>query len=420
MKAQNAKGTRDFSPEEKIVRNELINRLTTIFERYGYSPIETPIIMRYDVLSAKFAAGEESDALKETFKIKDKGERDLGLRFDLTVPLAKYIALNPQVKLPFKRYEIGRVYRDGPIKLGRYREFLQCDVDIVGSKLMITEAELLKLTQDFFDGIKLDIVIKVNNRKLLNELLEVSGIKNRKDDALICLDKLDKFGVNEVSKEMKEKGFNDSQIKLLLGLIKEKDIKKLKDKVKNYEGINELEKLFDYLKNLKVNFEFEPSLARGLSYYTGTIFEVYSKKGLISSSLAGGGRYDDMIKGYIGSNQDYPAVGISFGLEPIIESIKLNKKDFKKTVTQIYVIPIKITSEAMKITMELRKQFNVEIDLMNRSISKNMEYADTLGIPYVVFVGEKELKENKVKLKDMKSGKEEMVSIKDISKKIKS
>ena len=150
MKLQLPKGMRDFGPEEKILRDKIVNTLKYVFELYGYVPLETPIVERYDVLSAKFAAGQESDAMKETFKLKDQGKRELGLRFDLTVPFARYVAMNPNLKMPFKRYQIGEVFRDGPIKLGRYREFWQLDADLVGSKEMLADAELIKMTLDFF------------------------------------------------------------------------------------------------------------------------------------------------------------------------------------------------------------------------------------------------------------------------------
>ncbi|MBI1968963.1 ATP phosphoribosyltransferase regulatory subunit, partial [Candidatus Woesearchaeota archaeon] len=176
MELQTAKGVRDIPPEEKLLKNQVVRTIQAVFELYGFQPLETPILERYETLTAKFAAGEASDALKETFKLKDQGDRDLGLRFDLTVPLARYIAMNPMLKLPFKRYELGPVFRDGPIKLGRYREFWQCDADIIGASSLLAEAELLALVQTVFNKLQLDVVIKVNNRKILNGLLEQSGI----------------------------------------------------------------------------------------------------------------------------------------------------------------------------------------------------------------------------------------------------
>src|SRR3989338_80336 len=179
MNLQNAKGTQDVPQEEKALKNQLAESLQKIFSLYGFYPLETPLIERYETLAAKFAAGEASDALKEIFKLKDQGDRDLGLRFDLTVPLARYIAMNPNLKMPFKRYEIGPVFRDGPIKAGRMRQFWQCDFDIIGSSSMVADAECLALFENGFDQLVIDVIIKVNNRKLLNGILEQVGITDK-------------------------------------------------------------------------------------------------------------------------------------------------------------------------------------------------------------------------------------------------
>src|SRR3989344_5019587 len=198
MEIQMTKGVRDIPPEEKIIKNKVVDTLKELFELYGFSPLETPILERLETLSSKFAAGEASDALKETFKLKDQGDRDLGLRFDLTVPLARFVSMNPNVKMPFKRYEMGTVFRDGPIKLGRYREFWQCDIDIVGSKSMLVEAEILAVMQTAFAKLGLDVTLKVNNRKLLNGILEQAGIKDG-EPSIIAMDKLDKIGKEGVA-----------------------------------------------------------------------------------------------------------------------------------------------------------------------------------------------------------------------------
>src|SRR3989338_8974335 len=179
MKLQTARGVQDVPPEEKIVKNQVVDTLKEMFELYGFAPLENPILERYETLAAKFAAGEASDALKEIFKLKDQGDRDLGLRFDLTVPLARYIAMNPNLKMPFKRYEIGPVFRDGPIKAGRMRQFWQCDLDIIGSSSMVADAECLALLENGFDQLGIDVIIKVNNRKLLNGILEQVGITDK-------------------------------------------------------------------------------------------------------------------------------------------------------------------------------------------------------------------------------------------------
>ncbi|MFC1801631.1 histidine--tRNA ligase [Nanoarchaeota archaeon] len=417
MELQNAKGTKDFPPEEKILKNQIVDTFKKNFEKYGFAPLETPILERYETLSAKYGGG--SEILKETFKLKDQGDRTLGLRFDLTVPLARFIGMNPTLKLPFKRYELGRVFRDGPIKLGRMREFWQCDIDVIGTKSMVAETEILGVVSDFFKELKLNTIIKINNRKLLNGILEQAGITKSKEDTILIIDKLAKIGEKGVKKELEDLGLTNEQIKNVLNLIKQKDLNKIKlTNQEGLEGLEELEELFGYLKPLKINFEFDPSLARGLAYYTGTVFEVFLKKGKITSSLAGGGRWDKMIGNYLGSNKEYPAVGISFGLEPITQSLK--QEEQAKTPTQVFLIPIQTQKETMKIAQEFRKAgINTDLDITGRGISKNLNYANALNIPFVIFIGQEELKKNKLKLKDMKSGKEEFLTKEQIIKKLK-
>jgi histidyl-tRNA synthetase len=420
MKLQNAKGVQDFLPKEKIVRNEVVDILKETFEKYGFLPLETPVLERYETLAAKFAAGTGSDIMKEIFTLKDQGKRKLGLRFDLTVPLARFVGMNPNLRMPFKRYEIGRVFRDGPIKLGRRREFWQADIDIIGSNSMMAEAELLSVADEVFKRLGLNFVIKVNNRKLLNSILETAGISKRKEEVILSVDKLEKIGEAGVKKELKGKGFNKG-ISGLLKILKIKNLNLLKNKIKSkegQEGIEELKELFDCLRTLKVKVEFDASLARGLAYYTGTVFEVFLKKGELSGSLAAGGRWDGMIGNYLGKGE-YPAVGIAFGLAPITEVLKLKNKQSKKTLAKVFVIPIKTIKESLRVVQKLREErINSDIDLMGRGISKNLEYASSLGIPYVIFVGERELKVGKVKLRDMETGDEWMLTMKDVVKKL--
>lgn len=422
MELMNAKGTRDFPPEEKIIRQQVIDRLRAIFELYGYSPLETPILERFDILASKYAGGDE--ILKETFKFNDQGERDLGLRYDLTIPFARFVGMNPTLKMPFKRYQIGEVFRDGPIKLGRFREFLQCDVDIVGTKSMLADAECIRIAQAFFKDIGFDVIIEVNNRKLLDGILESLGIPQDKwTDVILGIDKLKKIGVKGVEEELKQKGIEGKEIDALLRVLKTEGknsekvekLRKFLKSQKGIEGLNELEELFSYTYGKNVVFSI--SLARGLAYYTGTVFEVFMSKGEFTSSLAGGGRYDKMIGEMLGTGREYPAVGISFGIEPITAMLKVAKKEIKKTVTQIYIIPIKTAKKCIDIAQKLRAEgINVDMDLAERGISKNLDYANSLGIPYVLFVGEQELKANKVKLRDMKTGKEKMAAVDSVAK----
>lgn len=418
MKLQLPKGTRDFRPEEMIVRNKVVNTLKGIFEIYGFSPFETPLFERYEVLSSKYAGGEE--ILKETFKFKDQGKRELGLRYDLTVPLARFIGVNLNVKLPFKRYQIGEVFRDGPVESARYRQFTQCDVDIIGCKEVSAEAELISLASKAFNKLGFKFDIKINNRKLLNDILKYCKVsESRCDDIILSIDKLDKFGLEAVKKELKEKKLGKKEIEDIIKLIsikgnnKEK-LSQVKKTLKSSEGLDEISILLDLLSSLKVDVDFDVSLARGLSYYTGTVIEIYLKNTKVKAAVCAGGRYDKMIGNFL-KKGEYPSIGISFGLDRIYDAyIELNKQE-KKTVTQIRVIPINTFKESLKITEELRKKnVKVEIDLSNKGPSKNLNYANSLGIPYVIFIGEDELKQNKLKLKDMKSGEEGLFTIEEI------
>ena len=418
MELQRAKGTRDFLPEDMILRNKIVSTLREVFELYGFSPLETPILERLDVLSAKYAGGAE--ILKEMYKLKDQGGRELGLRYDLTVPFSRVIAMNPQLKLPFKRYQIGEVFRDGPLKAGRYREFYQCDVDVVGSKSFSSDAELLSLTKNVFKKLKLDVVIRVNSRKVSNSLFQAANVpENLWSDVLLTVDKLEKLGEDAVEKELLGNGIERKAIEFIMKMIlikgtNDEKLKTLDKELKGKQGLEEIKELLKYESDVV----FDVSLARGFVYYTGVVFEVFLKKGEIKSSVAAGGRYDKMIGEFIGRGE-YPATGISFGLEVIMDALKANKTSILKTVTELYVIPIKTKEESFKIAEKLRLDgINVDIDLSEKGISKNLDYADKLGIPYVAFIGEDELKKKKLKLRNMKTGKEEYLAVEDIAKRL--
>jgi histidyl-tRNA synthetase len=424
MDLQLAKGVRDIPPEEKIVMNRMLEVLRRNFELYGFVPIEKPIIERWETLTAKGGAGEESDALKETFKLKDQGSRDLALRFDLTVPLARYVAMNPNLKLPFKRYEMGPVFRDGPIKLGRYRQFWQCDVDTIGVKTMLAEAELLALVQSVFKEFGIEVIIKVNNRKLLNGILEQCEIK-RKELAIVAIDKLDKIGIKGVSEELRQRSYSEEQIESIFELITEDTtLDSLKNKITNPEGLaglKELQELFDYLKAMKVSSaSFDVSLARGLGYYTGTVFEVYSPSGPVSGSLSGGGRYDEMVGKFAGGGREISAVGLSFGLSPIMDTLKAQQKIEQKTKVKAYIIPIQTVKESLKIAQQLRdKGISMDMDLNGKGIGKNLEYVNSLNIPYAIIIGGDEVKQKKVLVRNMKSGEQQLVKLSEAIKKLK-
>ncbi len=410
----NPKGTKDISIEEKIQVNRVIKIITEVCEKYGFNPLQTTTLEKYETLSAKYAGGNE--ILKETFKLKDQGKRDLGLRYDLTVPLARYIAMNPNIKMPFKRYEIGQVFRDGPTKLGRYREFTQCDVDTVGSSSMLADAELLAIASKVFSKLNLKFIIRVNNRKILDAILEAYNIpQEKREDVILSIDKLDKIEISGVKKELRDKGFKN--IDKLLNLIFTNDLNDVKKVIKNNEGILEINELLKYCKLLNIkNVKLDLSLARGLAYYTGTIFEVYLKNSDIDSSVAAGGRYDNMIGSFIG-NRKVPAVGISFGINVIKNALQESKG---KIITQFYLIPINTLQESLKTLQKLRdNNLKVDIDLNSRSISKNLEYANSLKIPYVIIIGKDELNKNKIKLRDMKTGKEKLMNVTELILKFK-
>ena len=421
MELQRAKGTRDFMPEEKILRNEIVSTLKAMFERYGFYPIETPILERFSTLSAKYAGG--SEILKETFKLTDQGGRQLGLRYDLTVPLARFIAMNPTLKMPFKRYQIGRVFRDGPIKLGRYREFWQCDADIVGCKDLIADVEILQMVLDVFSALDLDVVIKLNSRKLLDEIFAYAKVpQEKRTDAILSIDKLEKFGWDYVEKELTELGLKEETIKTLKDIFSIKGenkeiIAKLKKLLgSDSEGLKEVEEVLSYFEDEK-RILFTPSLARGLAYYTGPIYEVFLQKSKITSAVAAGGRYDEMIGRFASANanREIPATGIAFGLDVIMDALKEKRKELPKTKARVLIIPIGTKKESFKLARELRKAgINVDLAIINRGIKKQLEYANALNIPYVIFYGEEELKKGKIKLKNMQTGEETELTLKEL------
>lgn len=416
----NVKGTRDFLPEEMILRQQVLEKIRDVFETFGFQPLETSALETWEVLSKKGAGGEE--ILNETYNFKDKGERMIGLRYDLTVPLARVIADNPNLPLPFKRYQIGNVWRYGDVAKARFREFLQADIDIAGSESSLADAEVIACAIECFNALGLkEFYVRLNNRKILNEILKLSKVsENKFSDVLRSIDKLDKIGMDEVVKEVESKGISKDSIKKVLSYIKIKgEPEKVFKEIENLEGVSELKEIISYLKLMKLDskVKVDLSLARGLDYYTGPIFEVFAEQGI--GSIAAGGRYDNMIGLFLGRN--IPATGISLGIERVIEVMKERKMLEKvKSKTKVFVIAVndKVRDNVLKIVQMLReKSVKVDYDLRSRSLSKQLEYASSLGIPFTAIVGEKELKEKSVKLRNMKTGKEEMVKIKELVKK---
>jgi len=420
---QTPKGTRDILSEEVMIRQEVIEKIKSVFELYGFRPLETPALENWEVLSAKGAGGEE--ILKETYNFDDKAGRKIGLRYDLTIPLARFVAMNPNLPLPFKRYQIEKVWRYGDITRTRFREFLQADIDIIGSENMITDAEIIACTISAFNtlGFK-NFFVRINSRKILSTLMELAGIeKNKVIDVFRIIDKLDKIGFDGIEKELNEKNIPKNSIKKLLNFLKIKGepevvIKKIEKIVNRNEGIEELKGIVSYLKKMKVEqkFKIDLSLARGLDYYTGPIYEVFAEEGI--GSVAGGGRYDKLIGLFLG--REIPATGISFGIERIMEVMrerKMIKTERNKTKVFVVAVNDKVRDKVLEIVQDLRKNnISADFDVKGRSLSKQLEYVNSLRIPYSIIVGEKELKKDSVKLRDMKTGKEKLIKIKELVK----
>lgn len=420
IELRNVKGTTDYSPKEQYIRNYISDTLKNVFEKYGYKPLQTPLLCYYDLLALKY--DEENDILKEVYKVKDQGNRNLALRYDLTVPFAKYIAINQNTKLPFKRYEIGEVFRNGPVKLGRDREFIQCDVDVVGIEGQLIEAEFVALYVEAYKKLGIDVIIKYNNRKFLSGIIIEAGIPNELiTDTITIIDKFEKLTKQELEQEFLKIGVNKDQIEKLNSFLRMNSEELINIKSENEilnQGIKELETLKEYIAKLDLlqYVQFSPSLARGQEYYTGTVFEVYDAKGEIKSSIGGGGRYDKMITDFIDDGKQYPAVGISFGLNVIYEILKDREEFAEKALTDIFIIPMGTEIECLKIAETLRKaNYKVEVEMKQRKMKKSLEYANEENIPYVFILGEDELKQNIISIKNMKEKTQTTISLDKIA-----
>ena len=421
------KGTYEYLPAEQTLREEIKRKLTEIFRIYGFSPAETPILCMYDLLASKYSA--DADILNETYKLSDQGERALGLRYDLTICFSKLIATNGSIVMPFKRYEIGKVFRDGPVKLGRNREFTQCDVDIVGVKSIMQDAEFMNLTHDGFKNLGLDIEIRYNNRKLLTGLIQKIFVKLDADitrKAIMLIDKLDKLTNDELKAEFKKIDFDGEKVDELLQVLS-LSFDKIKEKYEAdaegilKEGIDELSELVLYTKNTVASEDmvFSPYLARGIDIYTGTVWEIFLKNRNVNGhdfnvSLGGGGRYDHIITEFVGTGEEYPAIGMSFGLDVIYEILNKMHEGEVKSCVDLFIIPIGTGVDSFKLASGLRNEgLKVEIEKMDRRVKKSMNYANKENIPFVVVIGEDEVKNGKIKLKDMQSGEEHEFGIGD-------
>ena len=418
---KNIKGTFDSLPNEQIVKNQIISKLKNNFEAYGYLPLETSILCNYDLLASKYAGGAE--ILKEVYTLKDQGNRDIGLRYDLTVPFSKVIAanVNKEISLPFRRYEIGKVFRDGPVKLGRNREFYQCDVDLCGISGIYPEIEMLLMASKCYKDLGIDIEIEWNNRKVLSGLIKECNIEEEYiSRVILSVDKLAKIGEDGVIKELEELNINKDKLDKLFSYFK-LDIDTLIDNFKDStneilkEGISEIEDFQTYINKFNLNeCVFTPYLARGLEIYTGTIWEVFDKQKRITSSIGAGGRYDKIITNFIDDGNVYPAVGMTFGLVPIYEIMSLEKKN--SSVYDLYIIPMDTKYESLLLAKKLRDNgVKVIIEMNNKKVKKAFEWANKNNVPFVTVIGETEINTEIIKIKNMNESSEKEVNINDIN-----
>ena len=444
------KGTRDFLPSEMIKRNNILSTIRIVFESYGFQPIETPAMENLNTLMGKY--GEEGDKL--LFKILNSGEFrsgisdmdytdwdapklaaafcEKGLRYDLTVPFARFVVQHRNdITFPFKRYQIQPVWRADRPQKGRYREFFQCDVDVVGSNSLLNEVELIQIADEVFRKLNINVLIKLNNRKILSGIAEVIGFPDKIIDITVAIDKLDKIGIEKVIDELLEKGLSREAIEKLKPILDlsgptETKLNKIYSVLVNSDtgkkGVKELENIFTYLDkfNLKNKVEIDLTLARGLNYYTGAIFEVKAVDVEIGS-ITGGGRYDNLT-GIFGLS-DVSGVGISFGADRIYDVLtSLNGfPENTSTITKVLFTNFGSTEElyALPLLSKVRKAgINAEIFPESSKLKKQMNYADKNKIPFVVLVGEEEMHAGKITMKDMSSGEQIMVSVEELIKRV--
>jgi len=432
------KGSRDFSPLEMSRRNYIFSTIKTVFEKYGYAPIETPAMENLSTLMGKY--GEEGDKL--LFKVLNSGDFlskvsientdskkmttaicEKGLRYDLTVPFARYVVMHQnELTFPFKRYQIQPVWRADKPQKGRYREFYQCDADIIGSKSLINEAELVAIIKNVFDALNISVTIKINNRKILSAIAELIGAPEKIIDITVAIDKLDKIGLENVNKELILKGLsqemidkiqpiinlrgsNESKIEVLSSLFESVEIGK--------KGVDEMKAVFNYVKAMGIdcNLELDLTLARGLNYYTGAIFEVKADEAAMGS-ISGGGRYDDLT-GIFGL-KDMSGVGISFGADRIYDVLnELNRfPETLASITKVLFCNFGPTEEeyTLPYVNKLRGAgVNSEIYPENAKMKKQFSYADNKSIPFVVICGENEMNEGVFNVKNMKTGEQSKI-----------
>jgi histidyl-tRNA synthetase len=442
------KGTRDFLPGTMAKRNFIFSTIRTVFEKYGFLPIETPSIEKTETLMGKY--GEEGDRL--IFRVLNLGDQlkkadtealasdnlarfansvsDKALRYDLTVPFARFVVQNQnELSFPFKRYQIQPVWRADRPQKGRYREFYQCDVDVVGSDSLLFEVELVQIFDEVLSNLGLtDFTVKINNRKILTGIAEVCGEAEKIVPITVAIDKLDKIGKEGVIKELKERDISDSAIEKIDPLFEldgsnSEKLNKLKSFLKDSDiglkGIEELEYVIDYAEKLglqKAKLEFEVTLARGLNYYTGAIFEVAANNVKIGS-ICGGGRYDDLTAMFGLKNMS--GVGISFGADRIFDVMNELHLFPESALTSTKVLFINFGEKEQDQSMIYAKQLRdrgiaTEVYPSAAKMKKQMKYADDRNIPYVVLIGSDEIEDNSITYKNMSSGEQLNVSFDEL------
>ncbi len=446
------KGTRDFTPVEMAKRNYIFDSIKSVFLKFGYQPIETPAMENLSTLMGKY--GEEGDKL--LFKILNSGDflakadsgllleknsvktttqiSEKGLRYDLTVPFARFVVQHQnEITFPFKRYQIQPVWRADRPQKGRYREFFQCDVDVVGSDSLINEVELIQIVDEVYRKLNINVLVKLNNRKILTGIAEIIGEADKIVDITVAIDKLDKIGLEKVNEELKQKNLSDEAIAKLQPIINlsgtnAEKISVLKDVLASSEtgikGVDEIEAVLRYLTDLNVQtaVELDLTLARGLNYYTGAIFEVKALDVQIGS-ITGGGRYDDLT-GIFGL-KDVSGVGISFGADRIYDV--LNQLDLypKESIVTTELLFVNFGEAealyALKALQDVRKAgIKAELYPDDTKMKKQMNYANKKDISYVALVGENEMKEGKVTLKNMTTGEQKLLTVEELIKELSS
>ena len=393
------KGFQDILPPESLKRSKVKEIIERYFRLYGFLPVETPII-EFDETMRSDTLEKEDEAVSDRFRLKDRGGRNLGLRYEFTFQLARLFKQNPNIKLPFRRYQIGEVFRDEPIGQGRFRQFTQCDADIIGDSSIESEAECLTMLTDILKELKINAEIQINNRKLLASIIESVEIKEI-NAVMRELDKLEKQGEDMIKSNMLK--YADSNRIITLFKLLQKDLKFYIENA--FDGAKEIEELIEECARYGVKVKFNPFMIRGLGYYTGNIFEV---RGSGKNSIAAGGRYDKLVGKY--TNKEISAVGISFGLDRICELAQVKTVGIK-----VLVISLNQDKEMIKTGKLLRKS-GISCITTSEKAGKALEYANSLQIPYVIFIGDEELQKKKFKLKEMKSGTEKYLAEKQLIK----